>query len=346
MSPPDRLSRSLVFATDVLDPLRDLTAYAEGAGFARVWTTDFPGRDALVRALYLALRSSEIGVGTGIAYAFTRSPRALASTAADIQRLSAGRFALGLGTGTRGVRRWYGAEFDPPATRLSDLVDELRGYWDELPELERVGPPMTAGAAINVVMLRTVARVCDRVLLHPLCLVERHLDDRVLPAMAQGVARRSGGPPGVAAWCIASVDTDGDLARARARRQIGFYMTTPSYGTVFEGTTFGAATTRIREEFLSMKADPNWDVLGQLVPEELLPQISVAGTDEEVRAQTAAMERRLSARGVDELVLQTTGTGTDTQELIESARQIVCALALPALRAGRAETMRFSPGST
>lgn len=341
-SSPDRLSRSLVFATDLLEQLRDLTAYAEGAGFDRVFTTDFPGRDALTRALYLGLRSSTIGVGTGIAYAFTRSPRALAAAAADIQRLSTGRFVLGLGTGTRGVRRWYGTEFDPPATRLAALVGELRGYWQELPELEALGPPQTAGAGINVAMLRTVARVCDRVLLHPLCLVDRHLDDRVLPAVAAGAAKRTEGSVAISAWAIASVDPDSDVARARVRRQTAFYMTTPSYGTVFEGTQFTAAAERIREEFLTMKSAPDWDALARLVPDELLPQISLAGTDVEVREQTAAMERRLAARGVDELVLQTTQTEPDAQELIASTRQILCALARPKHWSKRGETIRYS----
>ena len=336
--------RSLVFATDVLEPLRDLTAYAEGSGFDRVWTTDFPGRDAMARAQYLALRSTTIGVGTGIAYAFTRTPRALAAAAADIQRLSSGRFVLGLGTGTRGVRRWYGAEFDPPARRLAELVSELRGYWAELTELQHHGPPAVAGAGINEAMLRTVARVCDRVLLHPLCLVERHLVERVLPALATGTSRREQGKAGVAAWCIASVDADGELARTRARRQIGFYLTTPSYGPVFEGTPFADAAGQIRDVFLTMKSDPDWDALGRLVPDELMAEIALAGTTTEVRHQADAMERRLASHGVDELVLQTTGTGAEAQELVEGARQILCSLARAGTR-NHVETVRFAPES-
>jgi alkanesulfonate monooxygenase SsuD/methylene tetrahydromethanopterin reductase-like flavin-dependent oxidoreductase (luciferase family) len=323
------VGRSLVFATDALDPLRDLTAYAEGTGFDRVWTTDFPGRDAMTRALFLALRSTTIGIGTGITYAFTRSPHALAAAAADIQRLSGGRFILGLGTGTRGVRRWYEAEFDPPAPRLATLVDHLRREWAETKELDDVGPPAIAGAGLNEAMLRTVARVCDRVLLHPLGLVRDHLDGRALPAIAAGTARRTAGAPEIAAWCIASVDADREVARANARRQIAFYLATPSYGTVVEGTPWEPVAAKIRKRFKAMKKT-DWHALGDLVPDGQVDEIAIAGTPAEARVLADRMERELAARGIGEIVMQTTGTGATAEELTVGARHILVALDLGA----------------
>src|SRR5262249_32706857 len=93
------LRRSIVFATDALDPVIELAQNAEKAGFQRVWTTEYPHRDAVLRALAIALRTKSIGVGTGIAYAFTRLPLAMAAMSADVQRLSGGRFTLGVGAG-------------------------------------------------------------------------------------------------------------------------------------------------------------------------------------------------------------------------------------------------------
>lgn len=319
------IARSLVYATDALEPLRDLTAYAEGEGLKRVYTTDFPGRDAISRALFLALRSRTVGVGTGIAYAFTRSPHALAAAAADVQRLSGGRFMLGLGTGTRGVRRWYDAEFDPPATRLAELIELLRGEWDGADELEHIGPPPVAGAGLNAAMLRTVGRTCDRVLLHPLGLVRTHLDDVVLPSIAAGAAKRSGPPPGIAAWCITSVDPDREVARERARRQIGFYLTTPSYAPVLEGTPWEPVAAAVRQRFATMEK-PDWAALGELVPDELIDEIAIAGTPAGAVAAAARMESELDSRGIDELVLQTSGAGASTSELNQGARQILFAL--------------------
>ncbi|MGH9000604.1 MAG: LLM class flavin-dependent oxidoreductase, partial [Acidimicrobiia bacterium] len=89
------LRRSLVFATDALEPLSELGRAAEQAGFDRVWTTEYPGRDAVARALAIGLATGRIGIGTGITYAFTRPPLAMAALAADVQRLCGGRFALG-----------------------------------------------------------------------------------------------------------------------------------------------------------------------------------------------------------------------------------------------------------
>ncbi|MGH9281602.1 MAG: LLM class flavin-dependent oxidoreductase, partial [Acidimicrobiales bacterium] len=139
--PSTGLRRSLVFATDALEPLVELARAAEEAGFARVWTTEYPGRDAVARALAIALGTQRIGVGTGIAYAFTRAPLAMAGLAADVQRLAGGRFALGLGAGTRGVRRWYGAGFDPPAPRLAAYVEQLEAAWSRWPDLAGAGRP-------------------------------------------------------------------------------------------------------------------------------------------------------------------------------------------------------------
>lgn len=322
---PSPVARSLVFATDVLEPLRDLTAYAEGAGFDRVWTTDYPGRDAISRALFLALRSATIGVGTGIAYAFGRSPHALAASAADIQRLSGGRFVLGLGTGTRGVRRWYEADFDPPARRLAALVGQLREIWAASSELDRVGRPPIAGAGLHPAMLRTVARHCDRVLLHPLCQVRAHLDGRALPAVDAGAAGRGDGRPLIAAWTITAVHEDSVLARFRARRQVAFYLATPSYRTVVEGTAWAPVATRIRERFDSMEHS-DWDALGELVPDDLLDEVAIAGSPEEAIAKTDALARELGARGIGELVMQSSGIGVAAEEAIPACRDLVCAL--------------------
>ncbi len=323
------IARSLVFATDVLEPLGELTALAEAAGLQRVWTTDFPGRDALTRAVYLALGSSTIGVGTGIAYAFGRSPEGLAVAAADAQLLAHGRFVLGLGTGTRGVRRLHGVDFEPPATRLAEVVGCVRAAWERSGQLGDVAPPPIAGAGLNEAMLRTVGRVCDRVLLAPLCLVRGHLDDRALPAVAAGAGRRSDEAPAIAAWCIASVDADREPARTRARRQIAFYLSRPGYGPALEGTSWKPVAELIRARIAAQqgRAAPDWDELGDLVPDDAVDEIALAGTPAEVALAAQRMERDLAQRGIDELVLQVPGIATSADELVATTRQLVAALA-------------------
>ena len=316
------IARSLVFATGALEPLESLTDRARAAGMTRVWTTELPGRDALTRAAYVAARSREIGVGTGIAYAFGRAPQVLAAAAADIQRLSGGRFVLGLGTATRGARRRYGVDFEPPAARLAGVADAVRAAWDA----EAIeDPPPIAGAGLGEAMLRTVARACDRVLLAPLCLLRTHLDDRALPAVAAGAARRPDGAPAVTAWCVACVNPDGDAARAQAGRQLAFYLTRADYAGVLDGTPWAALAAQLRGAIQPGTA-PAWDELGARVPEALVDELAIAGTHGEAVAATARLERELAARGIGELALQVPATGLGDDAYAAAAGRVVAAL--------------------
>lgn len=312
---------SLVLASDLLLPLAELAGRVEAAGLHRLWLTEFQGRDALVRSTVVALSSERLQVGTGIAYGFTRLPLALAAAALDVQEVSGGRFTLGLGAGTRGLRRGFGADFEPPATRLSDLVGQLRGAWSRAEWTRSVPPPPVAVAGVNDVMLRHAASVGDLVVLHPLCLVEEHLRGRVLPALSAGSERRADGRRArLAAWCVASVDSDGDVAFARARRQLTFYLSTPGYRDVVAGTPWETSVAALRERFAAQRDEPDWESLGELVPDELVAQVAVTGTPDEVVAALRVKQDVLAGCGVEEIVLQTTDAGEHT---LPAARQLI-----------------------
>ena len=122
---------SIVLATSEYLGMVPLVQRAESLGFSRIWTTETPTRDALVRALVLGLQTERIGWASGIAYAFTRLPLALAATAADVNTALGGRFSLGLGAGTRGMRRnWFGIDdFNQPASRLGEYAALMRAAW-------------------------------------------------------------------------------------------------------------------------------------------------------------------------------------------------------------------------
>lgn len=319
------MRRGIVFATDALEPLFPLARDAEAAGFDRVWTTEFLHRDGVARALAIALSTETIGVGTGIAYAFTRVPVAMAALAVDVQRLSRGRFALGLGTGTRGVRRWYGAEFDPPARQFAAYAEEVRSSWERNPDLAEWGPPPLYGAGLNPVMTRTATRVGDGVLLHPLALVREHLHERALPAIRRGAEQRGTGTF-VAVWAITSINDDEDVAREHARRQAAFYLSTPSYGSVVEGTPWAEVAERVRQAFDDSERKATWDELAPLVPESLIDEIALVGTPATVAEHAARLEEELGPLGVDEVVFQTVGAGLAEQEVVDNCAGIIRSL--------------------
>lgn len=341
------MKRSLVLSTHAFRPLVDVARRAESAGFHRIWTTESTPRDALVRALTLGLHTERIQVATGIAYAFTRAPLAMAAAAADAHVATGGRFALGIGAGTKGMRtRRYGIhDFDHPAARLADYARLVRAAWSASDELHYEGPFYRAtmrtppvseelaglpplqvfGSGVNRRMLREAAAGCDGVALHPLVSYSTYLDRVAVPAIREG-----GGPAHVAAWRVTSVHEDPAQARALARRNLAFYFTTPSYAPVVEGSRWEKAATLVRESF---RADPtlSWAQLADHIPDEMVEDFCLVGTPAEVGVAARTLEQELAERGVDELVFQLAGLGLDADAFVAACRVVIDALSPCAL---------------
>ena len=318
----------MALATSFLHPLVEIAQAAEEAGLDRVWTTEGFGGDGIVRAGHLLAHTSRIGIGTGIAYSFTRAPLAVAMAAADLAELSGGRFALGSGAGTRGVRarRFDAAGYDHPAPRTAEYVDLVRAalrsegglrfegrfYQCDFPQLAmpqdaalRAGVPLYA-AALNPAMLRAAARSCDGIALHSLATAPAYLRDVVAPAIA--------GPdrPKLAAWKICVVDDDPAAAADAVRRQLAFYFSTPSYHPVLAGTPWTEVAQRIRDLATELQFR-DWAPVAALVPDDMVAAYAVAGDPGSCAEQIAATARRFAAAGIDELVLQLTSGGTPQQ---------------------------------
>lgn len=337
------MHRSIVLATNHFGPLVPIAQAAEAAGYYRVWTTEGAGGDAIARAQHILANTRTIRVGTGIAYAFTRPPLAISVQAADVQEASKGRFALGVGAGTKGVReRRYGVVFDHPAPRMAEYVELVRAtlhardglsfqgkfYQIEFPQFALPHDPALTGsielygASLAPTMTRYVAGSCDGVALHSLALFEPYFSEVTVPAIRRG-AEKAGKMPRVAAWKIAAAFDDADHARRLARRQLAFYFSTPSYGAVVAGHRWAAVAATIREE-AKRRLYQEWDEVGKVIPDDMVDAMTIAGTPAEVRAGVAAMERDLAGSGVDEIVLQIVG-GDTPEETLSNALGAVAA---------------------
>jgi alkanesulfonate monooxygenase SsuD/methylene tetrahydromethanopterin reductase-like flavin-dependent oxidoreductase (luciferase family) len=154
-----------------------------------------------------------------------------------------------------------------------------------------------------------------------------HLRERVLPALGAGRAQRTLSTPlEIAAWCITSVDADEELARERARRQLAFYLVTPSYKTVAEGTPWAGAVARVREAFDGAGRAPEWGRYAALIPDEIVDELTISGTPAGAAARLAVLEGELHDLGVTEIVFQTVGAGLTDAEVVDNCRQIVSGL--------------------
>jgi alkanesulfonate monooxygenase SsuD/methylene tetrahydromethanopterin reductase-like flavin-dependent oxidoreductase (luciferase family) len=97
---------------------------AEEVGVEAVFTAETWGRDQFSLLTQLALQTSKINIGTGIAPVFGRSPAVLAMTAATLDELSGGRVVLGLGTsGARVIEHWHGEKFSKPIQRTKEYAE-------------------------------------------------------------------------------------------------------------------------------------------------------------------------------------------------------------------------------
>ena len=302
----------------------ELARRAEAAGFDSAWAPEFHNHSGVLALAAAALETERIELGTGIAWAFGRSPLLTAVTALDLDEMSGGRFVLGLGTGTRRMRtHWLGAPDERPATRLRETIEAVREVWKssqagavrydgELVQLD-VRPYGRADqvrdeipvyvAAVNEGMARTAGAVADGVVAHPMA-TPRYIDEVMRPAIDQGAqdAGRAGSAVAVADWVIVAVSDDAEQAREDAKRQIAFHATVRTYDRILGLHGFDAVAAQIRELWRS------FDLAGMtaLVTDEMLDEMAVAGTAADCRA---ALQKRAAA--ADRLLLGAPVVATD-----------------------------------
>ena len=276
---------------------------AEDAGFDSVWTGEYFSRNAFTTLTAMALATRSITVGSGIAYAFLRSPVQLAMGAADVDEVSEGRMALGLGTGTRAQNeKWYGVPFVSPGPKLEETVAIARALWSQkggafkhsgrffdlsIPNFVRHRQvrdriPIYLGVA-SPYMLRMAGRIADGVLGH-VTYTRSYYRDVVLPAVKRGAREAGRNPEDID--CAVSVLTVIDRDGARARRDAAAWMTFYYVGKVFhpilDSHGWGEEKAAILNAFRTMNPDAMSAAISDRMWGEVL---TLVGTPDEVRKQ-------------------------------------------------------------
>lgn len=109
------------------DSLVQYTQAADKMGVSQAWSAEAWGMDAIVPLAYLAAKTENIHLGTGILQISSRVPSMIAMTAQSLDTVSKGRFILGLGvSGPQVVEGLHGAAFAKPLSRLRECVEILR----------------------------------------------------------------------------------------------------------------------------------------------------------------------------------------------------------------------------
>jgi probable F420-dependent oxidoreductase len=258
-------------------PLRqmgDIARRAEAAGFATMFLTE-AGRTACLSCAAAAVATTRLGLGTGVAVAFPRSPMVTATIAWELAEATGGRFVLGLGTQVRAhVERRYSAAFDHPGPRLAEYVEAVHAIFRAFRGDERLDfrgdfysfsllpaawspgridcpdPPVYV-SAVGPWMHRMAGAHCDGVHVHPFHSVD-HLRDVQVPQVASGAtgAGRSLDDVVFEIPVMTGVGaTEEEIARTReqSRAMVAFYGSTPGYDAVFAHHGYEGLGARLNE---------------------------------------------------------------------------------------------------
>jgi alkanesulfonate monooxygenase SsuD/methylene tetrahydromethanopterin reductase-like flavin-dependent oxidoreductase (luciferase family) len=109
------------------DVIVRLGARADALGLDRVDVAEGWTQDALIQIAELAQRTSRIGLGTSVVSAWGRTPGTMAMGAAGLQRLTGGRFSLGIGASSPPLTEgFHGIAYDQPLARLRGTLTAVR----------------------------------------------------------------------------------------------------------------------------------------------------------------------------------------------------------------------------
>jgi len=271
------------------------------------------GEDALTSLAQLAAVTTRIRIGSSIVPVFARSPANLAMTALNMDRMSQGRFFLGLGTSGRLViEDLHGEKFAKPLTRMREYIDIVRkaargerldhdGEFFHTKRFQLRFTPYRASlpiyiAALSPPSLRLTGQLADGWL--PIFLAPSRMAAAVVELKAGAeAAGRTLRDIAISPQVSIYVTDDVAAARNRERPHIAFYIGGMGvfYHQYMHRIGFGADADRVREAF----AAKDRDRAAKLVTDEMVDAMTILGTPAQCREQI----QRFFDAGVQEVRL-------------------------------------------
>lgn len=294
---------------DITDVGKD-AELVERLGFDSLVVEETKDDPYMVMAL-AAQATSRVGLATSVAMAFPRSPVITAMSAWTVQKLSSGRFTLGLGSQVRGhIVRRYGLDYSPPGPWMRDYVKAVRAIWDcwqhgsrldfhsDHYDIDLMVPLFNPGpidqpdipihiAAVNRVMCRVAGEVADGIRLHPVC-TPKYINEVTKPALAEG-AEKAGRDPSEVELCmkpLVATARDSQALEKKiedVRARIAFYASTPAYRAPF----ILHGIEDIAVQLSSLSKEQRWEEMPKLISDDVLHQYVTAGTYDEIADKLA-----------------------------------------------------------
>jgi probable F420-dependent oxidoreductase len=299
----DRKRRYWGFVNALPAPIITMVAQqAEAQGLEGVFAPQVYGPPWIPLAV-AAAATQRIRIASGIAIASVRSPFETAMAAIDMDRVSNGRFTLGLGASvlswSRGI---FGAPEHKPLAQLRETVAAVRHivkgahtgltpfrgeyYKADFAEFQGTAPPVRAEipiwiAALRGPMVRLAGEIADGVMGHPIWSVDWAVE-KIQPDLAAGLRkagrRRQDIDLNLWLWCAPNDDEREALEDARPT--VAFYAGVAQYESFFAAHGFGneARALQARAKTHDLMAAT------ELVPDAMVRTFVLLGKKDRVRA--------------------------------------------------------------
>jgi probable F420-dependent oxidoreductase len=256
-----------------------------------------------------AAATERVDLITGIAVAFARNPMNAAVIANDINRLSNGRFILGLGSQIKPhITKRFSMPWSDPAARMREFVLAIRAIWESWNEgtplafrgdyyrhtlmtpmfdqgPSECGDPRIFVAAVGPAMTAVAGEVADGLMAHGFT-TPSYLRDITMVNLAKGLERsnRTRSDVEVTIPIMSAVGRDeAEVAPklAAVRQQLAFYGSTPAYRGVLEHHGWGD----VGDELNRRSKQGEWVAMADLITDEMLREFAVIGDLESVSAE-------------------------------------------------------------
>jgi probable F420-dependent oxidoreductase len=269
----------------------ELFRRAEAAGYHDLWSAETTGADGFTPLSAAAVQTERMRLVTGIVNPFTRGPALLAQQAAALADLSRGRFVLGLGSSSNViVERWNEVPFAKPLTKVREAVETMRSVLSggrgpggfKLETAPAYEVPIIV-AALRGKMLALAAEMADGAFTNLVPLSG-------LPQVVQAY----GSDKELACRLFCAPQPE-DEAMALVKFMFAAYGTVPVYAEFYRWLGWGE---RVEPMIEAWNAGERARAL-ELVPEDLVREVFVFGSPEQMRERLDAFVER----GVSTLVL-------------------------------------------
>ncbi len=290
---------------------------AESLGYSAVWVPEVSTFDAISVVAALTGMTETVNLGTAIVPLDSRSPVALAMSAATLSDLAPGRITLGLGVSTRTiVEDWHGGEFSRPLARVRDAITIIRqalsgertdyageafhsvGFkLDTLPSQ----PPKIFLAALGPAMRKVAVEHADG-------LIFNFMPRSKASVLVSQVSGAAGSFDRTSFVRVALSDPEGASER-RIRREMASYLRIEQYRNWL---------VSLGLEGFAPSSNGDLDSVADLLPAEFVNDVAVLGDVDSCRDKLYELQRN----GIDPIVVPSTLSGD-----LDGFRRLMVALA-------------------